>query len=89
MYHIGGFGGYQTATINNLKTITLDLTARGIPQVKAGKETNIHLMVDLLKLFDGSSNISIAAHPVSMFDDYSATISANYAAMFRHDHTEN
>lgn len=89
MYHIGGFGGYQTATINNLKTITLDLTARGIPQVKAGKETNIHLMVDLLKLFEGSSNISIAAHPVSMFDDYSATISANYAAMFRHDHTEN
>jgi hypothetical protein len=89
MYHIGGFGGYQTPTINNLKTITLDLTARGMPQVKSGKETNIHLMVDILKLFNGSSNISIAAHPMSMFDDYSPVIANNYTAMFKHDHTEN
>lgn len=89
MYHIGGFGGYQTPTINNLRTITLDLAARGIPQVKSGKETNIHLMVDLLKVFTGTANVSIAAHPISMFDDYSATIVSNYTAMFRHDHTEN
>ncbi len=89
MYHIGGFGGYSTSTINNLKTITLDLTARGVPQVKAGKETNIHLLVDILKLFDGSTKLSIAAHPSVMFNDYSVNIADNYTAMFRHDHTEN
>lgn len=89
MYHIGGFGGYSSATINNLKTITLDLTARGVPQVKASKETNIHLMVDILKMFNGSPNISIATNPMVMFDPYSTNIANNYMAMFRHDHTEN
>ena len=89
MYHIGGFGGYSSSTINNIKTITLDLTARGVPQVKSGKQTNIHLMVDILKMFNGTSNVSIAANPMVMFDPYSTTIANNYTAMFRHDHTEN
>lgn len=89
MYHIGGFGGYSSSTINNIKTITLDLTARGTPKVKAGKETNIHLFVDVLKMFTGSTNLSIAANPMVMFDSYSTNIANNYASMFRHDHTEN
>ncbi len=89
MYHIGGFGGYTSPTINNIKTITLDLTERGVPQVKAGKETNIHLMVDILKMFNGSPDISIAAYPMLMFDPYSTNIANNYTQMFRHDHTEN
>lgn len=88
-YHIGGFGGYSTATINNIKTITLDLTARGIPQVKSGKSTNIHLMADVMKLFNGTTTMSIAAHPAVMFDPYSVNIANNYSSMFRHDHTEN
>lgn len=88
-YHIGGFGGYTSATINNIKTITLDLTARGTPKVKSGKDTNIHLMVDILKMFTGSGNVSIAAHPMVMFDPYSTTIANNYANMINHDHTEN
>lgn len=89
LYHIGGFGGYSSPTINNLKTVTLDLTNRGTPKVKAGKETNIHLFVDILKVFNGASSVSIGAHPVVMFDDFSTTIANNYASMFRHDHTEN
>lgn len=89
MYHIGGFGGYSSPTINNIKTITLDLTARGVPQVKEGKETNIHLMVDILKLFDGATKLSIAQNPMVMFSDYSVNIANNYVSMFRHDHTEN
>ncbi|MEO5944002.1 MAG: MbnP family protein [Ferruginibacter sp.] len=88
-YHIGGFGGYNTATTNNLKTITLDLTARGIPQVKTGKETNVHLFVDVLKAFNGTTNMSFAT--IAMI--HSATpgqpVANNYTAMFRHDHTEN
>ena len=89
MYHIGGFGGFTTATLNNLKTITLDLSARGTAKVKANKETNIHLMVDVLKLFNGSTNFSIAAQPMVMFDPFSTTIATNLTTMFRHDHTEN
>lgn len=86
MYHIGYFGGVTSHTLNNLRTITLDLTVRGTPKVKSGKETNIHLMVDVSKLFTG---FSIAAHPMVMTDPFSATIANNFSAMIRHDHTEN
>ena len=89
MYHVGGFGGYNAATINNIKNVTLDLTQRGTPKVKAGKETNIHLMVDILKMFTGTTNVSIAANPMVMFENYSTGIANNYATMIRHDHTEN
>lgn len=88
-YHIGGFGGYETPTINNIKTITLDLTERGPAQVRKGKKSNIHLMVDIAKVLSGATTVSIAAHPNVMFDDYSVNIANNYATMFRHDHTEN
>ncbi len=89
IYNIGGFGNNSSASINNIKKITLDLTARGTPKVKTGKETNIHLMVDIIKMFSGSATVSIAAHPVVMFDPYSINIANNLTGMFRHDHTEN
>lgn len=89
MYHVGLFGGLSTPTINNIKTVTLDLTARGTPKVKTGKETNIHLLVDVFKIFNGSSNFSIAEHAMVMVDPFSSTIANNYVSMFRHDHTEN
>jgi len=88
-YHIGGYGGYSSATINNIKTLTFDLTKRGMPQVKAGKETNIHMMIDVIKMFSGTNTISIASHPEVMFDTYSTNIADNFIDMFRHDHTEN
>jgi hypothetical protein len=88
-YHIGGFGGYSSSTFNNIKKLTLDLTQRGTPKVKSGKETNIHLMVDILKLFNGKTKLSIASDPVVVFDDFSVQIADNFPAMFEHDHTEN
>lgn len=88
-YHIGGFGGYSAPTINNLKTITLDLTASGVLQARAGRNPNIHLLVDVLKVFNAPTVVSIAANPTVMFSEYSKTIANNYSGMFYHDHTEN
>lgn len=88
-YHIGGFGGYNAPTINNIKTVTLDLSERGIAQVRKNKSTNIHLMADISKVMNGSTTVSIAATPTVMFSDYSVNIANNYANMFYHDHTEN
>jgi hypothetical protein len=88
-YHIGLFGGYNTPTLNNIKNISLDLTARGVPQVKNTKSTNIHLTVDVLKMFSGTTPISIAANSVIMANPISANVANNYTAMFSHDHTEN
>ncbi len=88
-YHIGGFGGYSAPTLNNIKTITIDLTASGIAQARKGRNSNIHLMVDVMKAFNGSTTLSIAANPSVMFSDYSVNIANNYTSMFYHDHTEN
>ncbi|MEP7278040.1 MAG: MbnP family protein [Bacteroidota bacterium] len=88
-YHIGGFGGYNSPTPNNLKTITLDLTARGVPKVKKGKDTNIHLFVDVLKAFSGATNMSFATTSMIHSAAPGVPVANNYASMFRHDHTEN
>lgn len=88
-YHIGGFGGYSAPTINNIRTITLDLTTSGIAQPRAGRRANIHIMADIMKLFNGPATVSIAANSTVMFSNYSTTIADNYSRLFVHDHTEN
>lgn len=88
-YHIGGFGGYNAPTINNVKTITVDLTSGGIAKVRTDREANIHLMVDVLKMFNGTTNVSIASNPTVMFSEFSLKVADNYVNMFTHDHTEN
>jgi len=88
-YHIGGFGGYNAPTINNIRKITLDLNAGGIARVRSGRGSNVHVMVDLAKMFSGSSTISIADNSTVMFSPFSANVADNLPGMFRHDHTEN
>lgn len=88
-YHIGGFGGYSAPTINNIKTVTLDLRTAGIARVRKDRQSNIHLFVDVMKVFNGTNSFSIAEHPNVMFSEYSTKVANNLAGMFRHDHTEN
>lgn len=88
-YHIGGFGGYNFKTINNIKTIVLDLKQAGKAQVREGFRSNIHLFVDLMQVFNADPLISIKEHPNVMFADFSTTLANHYAKMFKHDHTEN
>ncbi len=88
-YHIGGFGGYNIATTNNLKKITLDLTQRGTAQVKSGKKTNIHLLVNILKAINGATNLSFATTPMIHNATAGKPVADNYVNMIQHDHTEN
>jgi len=88
-YNVGGYGGSISPTANNLKTITLDLSARGTPKVKSGKETNIHLFVDILKVLNGTTNISFATTTGINAPSAGIVTANNYSAMFKHDHTEN
>lgn len=88
-YHIGGFGNTEASPINNIKTITMDLTAGGIAKVRKGREANVHLFVDIAKVFDGPNKLSIASHPSVMFSTFSLGIANNFMGMFTHDHTEN
>ncbi len=88
-FHIGGFGGYSAPTINNIKTITVDLTARGIAQVRGNRNANIHLFTDIDKVLSGLNAFSIAANPQVMFSEFSVKVANNFTTMFTHDHTEN
>ena len=88
-FHIGGFGGYSARTINNIKTITLDLSKAGTVKVKKGRNATIRIKADILKAFNGASNLSIAGHPSVMFSEYSVNVANNYSKMFFHDRTVN
>ena len=88
-YHIGGFGGYSSSTANIIRKITLDLTARGVAKVKSGKSTNIHLMVDILKALNGTTNMSFATLPMVHSIAPGTPVANNYVSMFTHEHTEN
>lgn len=88
-YHIGGFGGYSAPTINNIRTVTLDLNPGGIAKVRSGRKSNIHLKVDIAQAFAATTRVSIAANSTVMFSAFSASIADNYTTMFRHDRTEN
>ncbi|MCY1530674.1 hypothetical protein D9M68_658720 [compost metagenome] len=88
-YHIGGFGGYSAPTLNNIREIRIDLNTGGIARVRKARQSNVHLFVDILKVFDGKNKLSIAAHPNVMFSEYSMNIAENFTELFRHDHTEN
>jgi len=87
-YHIGGYGGYETPALNNIRTTTLDMGS-AVAQVRPEKNPQVHLHVDVLEFFSSPTSISIADHPLVMFSEYSTTVSANYVSMFKYHHVHN
>ncbi|MBS1684909.1 MAG: hypothetical protein JSS76_09150 [Bacteroidetes bacterium] len=79
-YHVGGYGGMSSATINNIRTVSL--TSGTAAQVRSGHHSTVYLYADVDAVFNAPVQITIAANPGHMFDQYSTTISANYADMF-------
>lgn len=87
-YHVGGFGGYSSPTINNIKTRQLSFGTE-VAKVRKDKTPEVHLKVDVLRLFNGSPNISIASNPSVHFAPFSVNIANNYVHMFKVDHIHN
>ncbi|AEI49274.1 MbnP family protein [Runella slithyformis] len=81
-YHIGGYGGYNAKTFNNLRTVTLPLGAIAA-KVGPNRQPAVTITTDIAKVFDGPQKISLAATPTVMFSEYSTTVATNYASMFR------
>lgn len=87
--HIGGFGGYNSPTINNLKTVTIDFgqTIEVRDEYHEGHAAPaIHMYVNALAVFNGSTNVDLSTNAITMFNAFSTSISANYANMFALDH---
>jgi hypothetical protein len=87
-YHIGGYGGFDTPSLNNIRQKTIDMGS-AVAQVRSGKAPQIHIHVDVLEFFQNPILVSIAQNPTVMFSDYSRIISANYVNMFKYDHVHN
>jgi len=81
-YHVGGFGGFSSPTINNIKIKDLSFDGK-VAKVRRDHTPDIHIEVDLLKIFNGDTNISIAANPTVHFAPFSVNIANNYVHMFK------
>ena len=88
-YHIGGFGGYNTPSLNNIKEITIDLNEHGIINAKKKKHITVNINADLLKAFDGKNQMSITKESNIMFGVQSKSVADNYSTMFSHVSTHN
>lgn len=88
-YHTGLFGGYDSPTLNNLKTVSLATHHDEPAKVRKDGSPHFHLYVDVLELFTNPVNISVATNPASHADAFSKTVANNYADMFTLDHVHN
>jgi hypothetical protein len=87
MYHIGGFGGYSSPTVNNLKTVTMALPGAPL-NFGSNNHKHIHTFVDALKVVNGTTNISVPTTPIVMGGPDAPKIAENYKSMFVVDHVE-
>jgi hypothetical protein len=88
-YHIGLFGGFNSPTLNNLKTMKLTVPSEAA-RVRQGKEApHFHMVVDALEVFKNPNVLSIAANPAVHASPFSKNVADNYADMFTIDHVHN
>lgn len=88
-YHIGGFGGYSSRTINNIKKVTLSL-GRDKAELRTNRVPSIHIVADIMKVFNGPpTQLSVARNTTVMFAPFSVEIANNYSKMFEYDHVHN
>ncbi len=78
-YHIGGYGGYETKTINNIKvkkfnSDTFEITASKKPVL------NINVAID--QFFTAITPLRILEHPSVMWGNFSVKIADNYEKIF-------
>ena len=79
-YHIGGFGGLSSATVNNIKKVSLDFS---IPLVLEGANTaSFNLEAKIESIFKGSNSIDFANYHIVMNPAKGKFIADNYAKMF-------
>ncbi len=88
-YHIGLYGGYSSPTLNNIKTVTLELHHGEVAKVRRTGGPHFHILVDILELFTKPTNISVATNPKVHASPFSKTVADNYADMFTLDHVHN
>lgn len=80
VYHIGGYGGMNTPTINNIKMVTLDFPTTLI--ATQTKKTKVNFKVDALQVLSGENPVDFEQYPTVMLTTFSKNIADNYSTMF-------
>lgn len=85
-YHIGGFG--HNSSLNNIRKATLSL---GTDAAQSREEVmpSIHIVVDILKALEGTTQVSLKEYPVVMVNPFSLKVSENYMKAFEYHHVHN
>ncbi|AQG79809.1 MbnP family protein [Spirosoma montaniterrae] len=88
--HVGGFGGGfngAARTANNLRTVTLPIAQKAT--VRGNIAPTVHVLVDVKKIFDGPTRISLATTNNVHNPSVATPIAENYKQMFAVDHVHN
>ncbi len=85
VYHIGGFGGLNNPTLNNLRTANIDFNSTLI----INNTSKLFLKADALKVLEGTTNINFISTPTVMLTPFSKNIADNYQSMFSFMKIEN
>ncbi|WP_033403279.1 MbnP family protein [Dyadobacter beijingensis] len=80
-YHIGFFGGRTERTLNNLRTVKLNFPGQKAI-VTTNIVSNVLIKADILKIFNGPTQLRIKQNPSLMFTDSTKYVADNYAGMF-------
>ena len=81
-YHIGGYGGYKKPSLNNIKTVKLELGGLHLGDGKQNTPATVNIQADVLKVFDGKTRIRIGDNSTVMFGGQSKVVADNYSTMF-------
>jgi hypothetical protein len=87
--HIGGFGGLNSKTINNIKETSLSDADGEVAKVRASAKPTFHILVDASKVLNGSTNVSLKTNATTMFNPFSVNVANNYQSMYKVDHVHN
>lgn len=88
-YHIGGFGGYSSATPNNTRNITMDLNDKGVLKANTNSTAKVYIKTDIYTFFNTPNKIDLTTNPLVMVDKAAIVLADNAVNIFSHAKTEN
>lgn len=87
-YHIGGYGGYTSPTLNNIRLRSISFGNTPL-KVQPQHSSMIHLKFNLAEFFRNPHQLKIADNPDVMFAPISAKYADNYANVLSLDFIHN
>jgi hypothetical protein len=88
VYHIGGYGGLNNPTLNNIRLVHLNF-GENLNLIANSTTAQITIKADALKVLEGSTQVDLNNTPTVMLTPYSANIANNYQNMFSITHITN